>query len=152
MTDDPVKGLLPYPYDRPRHGSDSYVLEDLSKYISSILKTTTREHVEEAIGFQQISHIMLLATHFLAFECDNNGFQPVEQQETPEEFTGFAVYYTQIGQALDNIGTEIITETRPQTLLQRYSVEETIRYNISPERVSQIFRKVSSCPSPLDVF
>lgn len=95
---------------------------------------------------------MLLATYFLAFECDNNGFQPVEQQETPEDFTGFALCYTQIGEALNNIGDEIITEIRPQTLSQRYSVEDTIRYNISPERVSQIFRKVSLRPGPLYVF
>jgi hypothetical protein len=111
---------------------------------------------KEAIRFQQIRHILLLATYFLAFECDNNGFQPVEQpveqQETQEEFAGFALYYTQIGEALNNIGNEIITEIRPQTLIQRYSVEDTIRYNISPERVSQIFRKVSLNPGPFYVF
>jgi hypothetical protein len=28
------------------HGSDSYILGDLSKYISSIIKPTTRKHVE----------------------------------------------------------------------------------------------------------
>jgi hypothetical protein len=95
---------------------------------------------------------LLLATYFLAFECDNNGFQPVEQQETPEEFAGFALYYTQIGEALNNIGDEIITEKRPQTLSQRYSVEDTIRYNISPERVSQIFRKVSLDPGSFYIF
>jgi hypothetical protein len=107
---------------------------------------------KEAIGFQQIRQILLLATYFLAFECDNNGFQPVEQQETPEEFAGFALYYTQIGEALNNIGDEIITEKRPQTLSQRYSVEDTIRYNISPERVSQIFRKVSLDPGSFYIF
>ena len=56
MTDDPAKGLLPNPYDGPKlltsysmHGNDSYVLEDLSKYISSIVKTRTRKHVESLL-------------------------------------------------------------------------------------------------------
>jgi hypothetical protein len=53
MTDDPAEGLLPNPYDGPKlltsysmHGSDSYVLEDLSKYINSIIKTRTGKHVD----------------------------------------------------------------------------------------------------------
>jgi hypothetical protein len=56
MIDDPAQGLLPNPYDGPKlltsysmHGSDLYVLEDLSKYISSIVKPTTREHVESLL-------------------------------------------------------------------------------------------------------
>lgn len=56
MTDDPAEGVLPNPYDGPKlltsysmHGSDSYVLEDLSKYISSIVKTRTRKHVESLL-------------------------------------------------------------------------------------------------------
>jgi hypothetical protein len=53
MTDDPAEGLLPNPYDGPKlltsysmHGNDSYVLEDLSKYVSSMVKPRTRKHVE----------------------------------------------------------------------------------------------------------
>jgi hypothetical protein len=101
---------------------------------------------EDAYGFEQIKHIMCLATLFLTFECDNNGFLPVEQQQTPLEFAGFGRYYEAIEQALHSIGTELSTEIRPQRSFARYSAQETIIYNIFPERLSQTFRRVGSCP------
>jgi hypothetical protein len=99
---------------------------------------------DDLYGWEQIQQIMVLVTLFLAFEDDDHGFNPVERQQNPVEFEVFASYYDRISQALDNIGDEIRTETRLQTGDTTYTEEETVIYNIFPERFTHILRKVGS--------
>jgi hypothetical protein len=99
-------------------------------------------------GWAQLQHIGTLTTMFLAFECDDHGFKPKENQQNPLEYNGLAVFSNQISQALDKIGDELRTETRPFTTHANYTLDDTIAYNIFPERFSITLHKVGSCPHP----
>jgi hypothetical protein len=49
----------------------------------------------------------------LAFECGEYGFNTKENQQNPPEFNGLAVFSNQVSQALDQIGNDLKTETKP---------------------------------------
>lgn len=97
----------------------------------------------EKAGLEQIKQIMLLSLGFLALECDNWGFEPVVKQQNPLEMTALGRFYEKILPALENIGNELVTETRPPPANGTYSIDETVAYHLLPERFTQIFRKVS---------
>jgi hypothetical protein len=94
-------------------------------------------------GVDQMEQIMLLSLGFLALECENWGFEPVVNQQNPVEFNDFKFYYDSILQALERIGNEITTETRPPPANGVYSMDDTIAYHLYPERFTQTLRSVS---------
>jgi hypothetical protein len=93
-------------------------------------------------GWAQLQHIETFATMFLAFECDDHGFKPKENQQNPLESNGLAVFSNQVSQALGKIGNDLKTEKRPFTANAKYTLKDTIAYNIFPERFSITLRKV----------
>jgi len=81
-------------------------------------------------GLAQLQHIETLATMFLAFECDDHGFKPKENQQNPPESNSLAVFSNQVSQALDKIGNDLKTETKPFIADAKYSLEDIIAYNV----------------------
>ena len=97
----------------------------------------------EKHGVEQIEHIMLLSLGFLALECDNWGFEPIVNQQNPPEFATLGSFYEQIQNALENLGTELVSETRPPPTTGAYTLDDTVAYHLLPERFTQMFRKVN---------
>jgi hypothetical protein len=79
---------------------------------------------------------------FLAFECDDHRFKPKENQQNPLESNGLAAFSNQVSQALGKIGNDLRMETWPFTANAKCTLEDTIAYNIFPERFSITLRKV----------
>jgi hypothetical protein len=107
---------------------------------------------EETFGVDQMQQIMLLSLGFLQLECDNWGFEPVDKQQNPVEFNDFACYYHKIEEALENIGNELTTERRSAPASGVYTMDETIAYNMFPERLVETLRRVSLSPEMLVIF
>lgn len=97
----------------------------------------------EKHGVEQMEHIMLLSLGFLALECDNWGFEPIVNQQNPLEFATLGIFYEQIQNALENLGTKLVTETRPPLTTGAYTLDDTVAYHLLPERFTQMFRKVN---------
>ncbi|KAE9381849.1 hypothetical protein N431DRAFT_393498 [Stipitochalara longipes BDJ] len=92
-------------------------------------------------GFRQIKDILHLAAIFLAFELQDHGFNPAAKQQNFSHLHGLQSMYNEVLKALENIGTDLARERRPLTGNATYTVDETIAYNIFPERFSKILRE-----------
>jgi hypothetical protein len=97
----------------------------------------------EKYGAEQIEQIMLLSLGFLALEVDNWGYEPVVKQQNPLEMTALGNFYEKIETALQNIGNDLVTETRQPPAIGIYSTDDTVAYHLFPERFTQLFRKVN---------
>jgi hypothetical protein len=95
-------------------------------------------------GFEQIKKILFLDTIFLAFEVNDHGFEPWEEQQNDAMFKFFVPMYAQVLTALQNIGCDIMIERTTPANGVTYTFEQTVAYNIAPERFTPLFRSVRS--------
>jgi hypothetical protein len=95
-------------------------------------------------GFEQIKKILLLDTVFLAFEVNDHGFEPWDEQQNDDMFKFFVPMYAQVLTALQNIGRDLMIERRTPANGVTYTYEQTVAYNIAPERFSPLLRSVRS--------
>ena len=98
----------------------------------------------EDFGFGQIETINQIVTTFLMFEVRNHDWEPPIAQANSGWLQPFQDLYSTIDEALDRIGRSIQEERRrPPPGRVAYDLEETVAYNIAPERFRPLIQRVS---------
>lgn len=85
----------------------------------------------------------MLSLAFLTMEAARTLFDPKANQQNSPEFTFIRDAIDKVEKALDDIGLEIVRETRAQPEGRTWTLQETVEYNLFPGRFHTLLTKVS---------